>query len=196
MTKSPKKKASIIFDIITWIIVIVSVFVTVISLSSKESGVPSVMGKVLLSIQTNSMEPTIKPGDLILTEKFVKQELNKDDIISFFSIEQGQKIIKTHRIDNVKKINNVVTYITKGDNNPVPDGAEVPPGDIVSVYYGLRVGSLGSILDFLKSQWGFFIFIIVPLFIFLLYQLYVFIILIIENKKEQIINEANGIFKE
>lgn len=196
MTKSPKKKSSIIFDIITWIIVIVSVFVTIISLTSKESGVPSFMGKVLLSIQTNSMEPTINPGDLIITSKYNNQILKKGDIISFFSIEQQQKIIKTHRIDEVVTAGNMITYYTKGDNNVVRDQLGVPAGDIVSVYDGPRIAYLGKALDFLKSQWGFFIFIIVPLFIFLIYQLYVFIVLIIENKKEQIINEANQIPKE
>ncbi len=191
MPKPTKKKLSIVFDILTWAIVIVSVFVTVLSLSTKDKGVSSVFGKILLSIQSNSMEPTIMTGDLIITDDYKQQILNEQDIISFFSVEEGYRIIKTHRIVEVKNIDGIITYVTQGDNNPVPDGVEVPPGDIVSVYHGLKINSIGKVLDLLKSKWGFFIFIIVPLFIFLIYQFYVFIVLIIENKKEQIIKEAN-----
>lgn len=187
MKKAKKKVLSILFNVLIWVVILIASSVTIISISSKDRGVANILGKVPLSIQTNSMEPGIKVGDLILTSKYENQELKKDDIISFFAQEQDKLIVKTHRIIEVKSNSGITNYVTKGDNNPTRDERDVEIGDIISIYSGRRVPFLGKVLDFLKSQWGFFIFIVLPLFVFFIYQLYTFIILVIESKKEQII---------
>jgi len=184
------KLRSLIINVVIWIVVLVAASVTIISISTKDQGVANILGNIPLSIQTDSMEPGIKVGDLILTSEYINQELKKDDVISFFAIEQNKKIIKTHRITEVLDSNGMISYATKGDNSPAQDELHVAPGDIISIYSGKRVPLLGKVLDFLKSQWGFFIFIVLPLFIFFIYQLYTFIVLIIDSKKEQIIASA------
>ncbi len=176
---------SVLLNVILGVIIVLAVVVTVVSLATQEDGVPKVLGYVPLSIQTGSMEDTIMIGDLIITHAYEDQKLEEGQIISFFTIEQEQRIIMTHRIIEVNEVGQMLSYTTQGDNNEIPDKIEVAPGDIISVYEGTRLPMVGSALDLLGSQYGFLFLIIIPLFGFFLYQLYNFIVLVIEMKKEQ-----------
>lgn len=154
-------------------------------MNTKKNGVTNIAGYMPFSIQTGSMDPTIKQGDLIITKIVDSTTLKENDIISFLAEEQNKTIIKTHRIMEIKQQDGMISFVTKGDNNEIEDSVEVAPGDILSIYTNTRIPFLGFIMDFLKSQWGFFFTIIVPLFIFFIYQLYQFIILIIREKQRQ-----------
>ncbi len=175
---------TLVLNIMLAIIVITGVVMTVFALSTREDEVVQVMDYVVLSIQTDSMEDTIMVGDLILTERYDNQRLEEGEIISFFTIIQDQRVIMTHRIVEVQEAEGMITYVTQGDNNLIPDQIEVPPGDIISVYSDFKVPFLGGVFDLLGSQYGFFFLIIIPLFAVFVYQVYNFIILIVEKKKE------------
>lgn len=195
--KKSKKVFSIILNVLLWIIIFVAAGVTIVSLSTKEKGVANVAGYIPFSIQTGSMEDYIKKGDLIITKKYESDiELKKGDVISFFAFEQDTKIIKTHRIEEVKNNNGILTYVTKGDNNPERDDVEVASGDIISIYTGTRIGILGYVLSFLKSKYGFLICIILPLFSIFVYQLYKFIAIIIDEKKKKALKEIEEAKKQ
>lgn len=194
MKDKMKKVLDVLGNILMWSIIIVAACVTIVSLSTKDRGIANVMGYIPFSIQTASMEPTINTGDLIITKKYDgTTKLEKGTIISFFSIEQEKLIVKTHRIDTVIDRNGIISYVTKGDNNNSIDPTEVAPGDIVSVYDGTRCAILGYVLTFLKSQIGFLIFVILPLFAFFIYQLYTFIVLIMDTKKEEALQEIQAL---
>lgn len=176
-----KKVLEIIFNIIMYIIMLFAIIIVVISLNTH--GLATEVGGIyLFSIQTGSMEPTIKSGDLILTNKVNTGELKENDIISFLAMENDTQIIKTHRIIEIKDDGGIISYITKGDNNSIEDASLVAPGDIISAYSGTRIPYLGKIIDVLKSKIGFFFCIIIPLFIFFIYQIIKFIFLIKEYK--------------
>ena len=179
-----KKLFKVITNVVLGIVIVIAAVVTVLSLNTREQGVASIAGYIPFSIQTESMEDTIMTGDLILTKTYTEEEtLSENDIISFFAIEQNQTIIKTHRIIEVKDGDGMVSYVTKGDNNEIQDEVEVATGDIIAVYTGTRIAKMGNVLDFFRSNHGFLLCIILPLFIFFLYQLYSFINLVIEAKK-------------
>lgn len=185
MEKKSNNIFSVLLNVIFVFVIIIAAVVTILSLNTKQD-VASVMGIVPFSIQTPSMEKTIMTGDLIITKDInaYEEELKVDDIISFKSLEQGQKIVKTHRIIDITKDGNLISYITKGDNNDAEDTVSVPPGDVVSVYSGVRVPYLGYAMDFFGSRYGFLFGIILPIFIFFIYQLYVFMELLVELKLE------------
>ncbi len=188
--KKSKKVLSIILNTLLWIVILVAAGVTIVSLNTKEKGVANVAGYIPFSIQTGSMEDYIKKGDLIITQKYnTDTELKTGDVISFFAFEQDTKIIKTHRIIEIKNNGGVLSYVTKGDNNPTKDDVEVAPGDVISIYTGTRIGILGYVLSFLKSKYGFLICIILPLFAIFVYQLYKFIAIIIDEKKKKALKE-------
>lgn len=81
-------------------------------------------------IATGSMEPMIKPGDMVLVEKILKVEdidrLRVGDVVQFST----GNIPISHRIIGIIEEENVKRYLTKGDNNAVPDKELVKPADI------------------------------------------------------------------
>lgn len=69
-------------------------------------------------IATGSMEPLIKPGDVILVDKSIdRNALNVGDIIQF----ERDNILISHRIIEIIEEENGKGYRTKGDNNSVSD---------------------------------------------------------------------------
>ncbi len=179
-----KKILKVVLNVIIWIIIVLAATVTLITLTSREKGVSTIMGYVPLNIQTGSMEPTIKTGDLIITKKYDgTSTLKEGDVISFFARENEQTIIKTHRIKSTIEINGMTSYITRGDNNTADDDQQVAPGDIISTWDGTRIPVLGDVLSFLKTKTGFFVCIILPLAAFFIYQLYKFIMVLLDYKK-------------
>lgn len=81
-------------------------------------------------VATGSMEPMIKPGDMIIAEKILKIEdanrLKVGDIIQF---KRGDILI-SHRIIEIVEEENVKYYRTKGDNNSLPDPDLVKPEEL------------------------------------------------------------------
>lgn len=183
MEKKGNGIISILLDVAFVVVIIVAGVVTVLSLNTKED-VADIGGYIPFSIQTPSMEKTIMQGDLIITKEYNGEELKVGDVISFYSIEQEKKIVKTHRITEIQKDGNYLEYVTKGDNNQAADSVKLAPGDIISVYEGSRVPMVGYAMDFFRSKYGFLFGIILPIFVFFIYQLYVFFELLIEMKLE------------
>ncbi len=69
-------------------------------------------------IATGSMEPMIKPGDVVLIKKVDVNSLKEGDVIQF----RHDDILISHRIVEIIKEEDVVSYRTKGDNNLRADG--------------------------------------------------------------------------
>lgn len=184
-----KKILKVIVNIILWLVILLAALITIISISTRDRGVANIGGMMLFSIQTESMEPEIMAGDLIIGKACNPVDLEVGDIISFFSIEQETTIIKTHRIKEVINQGGVLSFVTKGDNNELADSVDVPVGDVIAIYDGIKIPNGGSVLDFIKSQVGFFVCIIIPLFVFFIYQLYRFIVIVVRMKQEQAVRE-------
>lgn len=171
-----------LLDFLMLVVILFALGVTLISLTSDNSGVSKIGSYIPLSVQTNSMENTIYEGDFIVMEECDTDSLKVGDIIAFFAVEQDITIIKTHRIVNIENNSGSKSFITRGDNNEADDYVPVFPSDVIGVWNGVRISHVGSILDFVSSQYGFLICIILPLFALFIYQIYRFIIVIIEEK--------------
>jgi len=75
-------------------------------------------------VATGSMEPMIKPGDVILINKSIDvNNLKTGDVIQF----QSENILISHRIIGIIEDAKGKSYRTKGDNNSVPDREAVKP---------------------------------------------------------------------
>lgn len=183
-----KKVLNIVLDIVIWVFVAFAALITFLVFTStqNEEGIPSIGNRMLFTVQTDSMEPTIKVGDVVLSKKvedFTK--LKKDDIITFYMDNgQGETIVNTHRIVEAKDNGNGnYSFVTKGDHNPANDNGEAHISDIIGVYTG-RIPLMGKAIDFLKTKTGFFVCIMLPLIAFFLYELIRFIMVVMEGKKE------------
>ena len=179
-----KKVLKIVVNVLAWVILILAFLVTImVFTSTNNGGVPNILGIMPMTVQSQSMEPTFKKGDMILVKQVDLYDLKVDDVITFNTVIQGQRVQNTHRIVEVIEDGGSKSFVTKGDNNPVNDESVVYASDIVGRWTGTKIGGLGKALDFLRTKTGFFVCIVIPMAIFFLFELYKFIMVLIESKK-------------
>ena len=126
-----KKIGSVVVDVLIVLVFIISILVVVASITAKrENGQANVFGYTVNSVQTDSMAPKINEGDLVVstlvTDKNKKDiKLEEGKIVSFYTeLDNGQKILITHRIYEIRDAGNTRIYTTWGDNResaPAPD---------------------------------------------------------------------------
>lgn len=197
MSKVLKRIVNIIVDILVVLILMVSLIVVMLSLTSKSSGVPNILGIAPLSVQTESMEDTINPGDLIfctLTE--IDDEFQVDDVVTFPIEINGEQVLNTHRIVEVVEDDNIIYYRTQGDNeetNPEPDEDLQTASTIVAKYTGTKIPGLGTVLSFIRTQLGFFLCILLPMIIFFIYEAVRVVMNLIAYSKEKAVEEAQAV---
>ena len=199
-----KKIAEICVNVLIWIVVAVSLFITILVFSAQcsEDGVPSVFGKALITVETGSMEPTYNSGDLIFMTKLSADEkanLKPGDIITYrapidINNDGVKGDINTHRIVSVDV--DAKTVKTKGDNeetNAAADNYTVGFNDIIGVCTEKgKLAGVGAVIAFLRSSLGFFLCIVLPMILFFLYELYRFIsIIVTERAKRAPVAKAN-----
>ncbi len=195
MKKVVKRIVNIVIDIIVVMILAVSVLIVTLSLTSNSSGVPNIFGVAPLSVQTGSMEDTLNPGDLIFSEvtNDPSYEYEKGDIVTFPITVNGESVLNTHRIVEVIKDDNITYYRTQGDNketNPDPDEELQTSSTIVAKYTGAKIGGVGNILSFIRTQLGFFLCVLLPMIIFFIYEAIRVIFNIIAYNKEKALEQA------
>ena len=198
-----RKVLGIIGNVFLWIFVAFCALITVLAFAQTSSSynVPSIGATTILNVQTDSMSPTFKAGDIIIGEKLDDAEamqLKVDDVITFAVDDlngDGYRDLNTHRIIEIEKdASGAVTgYVTKGDNNPVEDTDTVLPGAVVCKWNGTKIPSLGKFLSFLQTPTGFLVVIVIPLVLFFLFELIVFIrkFLAIKNEGKKQITQAD-----
>ena len=185
-----KKVAKNIINVLSWVILIFALLITILVFSSeRNNGVPNLLGIMPMSVQSESMKPTFKKGDLIFVKQVDLYDLKVEDTITFYTIVDGNRIMNTHRIVEINEDSGVRTFITKGDNNPVNDTSIVYASDIIGRWNCAKLPGGGKALDFLRSKTGFFICIVIPLAAFFIFELYKFIVVLIESKKPSISKE-------
>lgn len=183
-----KKALKITLSVLAWILLIFALLITVMVFTSdKNNGVPSLFGRMPLTVESGSMEPTFKKGDLIIAKEIDNiNDLKEGDVISFWTNEivDGEKVINTHRIVEVKDNNGTKSFVTKGDNNPQNDTSVVFQGDIIGKWTGTRMPVVGKVMKFLKTKTGFLVCILIPMAIFFLFELFKLIMVIMQMKQQ------------
>lgn len=100
------------------------------------------------AVATGSMEPMIKPGDVILVKKIQNlEEINIGDVIFF----EKEKIYISHRVIDIKEDKKGKVFKTKGDNNSVEDSDLVSPDQLKGIVVKV-VPKIGWPTLFIKSK--------------------------------------------
>lgn len=105
----------------------------------------------LLSVQTGSMAPALRPGDAVAVRQVETADLKPGDVISFRSPADPGVVI-THRIVRVGSADGIITIITKGDSNASADQPLKPSLVIGRVERSLP--NAGYLIDFIHSPAG------------------------------------------
>ena len=187
-----------LINIMIVIVLIVSLIIAVMALTSKANGISTMFGYTIQPIQSDSMKgesPEGYPGgdfgqgDLMIakaTNFDYSKEYEIGDIITFRTKDPSTSEIMliSHRIVDVnEEEGGFLTYQTQGDNretSPAPDQKEkkdyLTSMEIGSVFYsadfkGIILKGWGAPLDFIRTQQGFFLVVLLPMIIFFMYEL-------------------------
>ena len=193
--KKSRKVLNTVINVILIIAIVVAVIATYVSfVSTSGNGVPNIFGLRLLSIQTDSMYPTIDPGDLVLAtgvkDPSKLQKKTDDypgDIITYWTIINGERVLNTHRIVEIYDGGGYLIFQTKGDNNTLEDPLTVHESEVVGQYKA-RIPGVGKVFDYLQTSTGFLIVVVIPVFLFFLFHLVQFFRVLFEyqNVKNRI----------
>ena len=170
--RTGRQKASLAVNIVLAVALVIAALCAYVSFVSKSgNGVPNILGVEVFSVQTDSMYPVLKPGDLII-DKTVKDpsKLRVGDIITYWTVINGQRVLNTHTIHNIYDGGDYLIFETKGENNSIADSLTVHESEVVGKYTA-RIGGVGKALDFLQTSKGFLICIVIPVAAFFLFHL-------------------------
>lgn len=133
-----------IMEIIAIILIYNIILIIVSSINGKDF---SILGYKAYIVDTNSMEPTINVGDIVIVKKVKEDKLKQGDVITF--TEEGEVI--THRITKVETEEKGTQYVTKGDNNNTEDTFKIRYNDIIGEEI-LTIPRLGKTVQILDSK--------------------------------------------
>ena len=185
-----KKGAEILISIVLWAVILLAALFAFTTLATRDQdSVASLAGFTPMIVESDSMAPTFKAGDLIIIKKCDTSSLQQGDIITFHTIINNEYALNTHRIESIAEMEGFRSYTTKGDNNAISDTHVIADGDIVGKYIG-KVPGLGRVMDFLSGSVGFLIIIVLPLLLFFIYQVYHLVMVSINLKKAVAVEEA------
>lgn len=167
-----KKTINIVVNVLLVVAIILAAVCTYVSfVSTSGNGVPSILGVRPFTVQTDSMYPTLKPGDLII-DVAVKDysELRVGDIITYWTIIEGKRVLNTHKIAGIYDGGDYLIFETKGEKVNQTDSLTVHESEIVGVYK-FRIPGVGKVLDYLQTSTGFMIVIVLPVLLFFVFHL-------------------------
>lgn len=185
MKKTLKKIFHVVVDVLVILVLVVSVITLIMALTSKATnGVPSVFGKAVIGVKTDSMNgdkpDSFSANDLLLCDYVGSSQKNnykEGDVITFYQDVDGngENELVTHRI---YKINEDGSFLTKGDNNSTYDQdptnavvfGNVNYYDVQAIYHGTKIPFIGGFINLLQTQIGFFWCILFPMILFFIYQ--------------------------
>ncbi len=205
-----KSVINTIINILIVLVLVVSVLVATLALTSKSSGISTVLGYTVQVIMSDSMSGgsdeyaggDFQSGDVIIGKATSFDTFNtyaEGDIVTFKGILQGNddlgEQLICHRIIDVQERDGVKVYQTQGDNRSIsqlPDQSDVSQyitsASIGAVFHtenydGIKIEGLGKVYQFINSQLGFFLCILLPMIFFFLYVLIKVVINAMEYKK-------------
>lgn len=121
-------------------------------------------------VLSGSMEPTIGVGDVIVVDDVDPGNVEEGDIITFR--RAGDEVPTTHRVIDVREVDDRIEFTTKGDANEDPDAAPVTGDQVVGRVVGIDVPAFGTalfvvpfigyVIRTLGTTHGFVVFFAVP----------------------------------
>jgi len=168
---SSKTLNTIINILLVVVIVFASVCTFVSFVTTSGNGVPSIFGIQLLSIKTDSMYPTFRAGDLAIDVAVNDpSELRVKDIITYWTVIEGERVLNTHRIENIYDGGGYLIFETKGDKNTTVDPLTVHEFEVVGQYKAHIPGG-GKVFDFMQTSIGFLLVVLLPVLLFFIFNL-------------------------
>lgn len=165
MAKWKINKKNIGGKLATALLVAASILCVYVVVQVLTQGYVNFFGYSVFRVVTGSMEPTIAPGSLLISQEVPIDQIQVGDIVCFRSREAnmlGKSI--THRVISVFENGGQICLETRGDANPVADALPVLQSNLIGkvVVYTGQNNALADIMSFLTSGPGFMICVVLP----------------------------------
>ena len=115
--------------------------------------VPKATGSMPLTVLTQSMEPTLPPGTLLVVRPTPVEDIQVGDVVTY-QIVSGQPAVISHRVVSVSSSSDGGrTFVLKGDNNAKADPHPVAAAQIRGVvWYSIpEVGVVNQLVNGSRS---------------------------------------------
>ena len=174
-----KEKTSVTHRVLTIVgtvlcIILIPILLINLTLIAKsyinKDEVPSIGGMLPLIVLTDSMVPEIYSGDLIICKTADAEDIEVNDVISFFDPAGNGTSIVTHRVIEIVEDDGEIFFRTRGDNNNTEDKELVPAENLVGVYK-MRIAGAGHIAMFMQSTAGLIICVVLPIILLVGYDI-------------------------
>lgn len=152
------KPLKIIYSVFVAFIVLVTLLLIISVLPIERLPGGQAVDFKVMTVISGSMEPAIKMGSVVVVKP--SEEYKIGDVITFGPYTK-EKTPTTHRINDIRVVEDVAYYITKGDANSSPDQKEVSEKEIIGKVL-FSVPYLGYAVDAAKKPMGFMLIIIAP----------------------------------
>lgn len=126
------------------------VFLVLFALLLLCSVFPTKGGPKIFVVLSGSMEPKIHPGSIVIINQ--QRDYEVGDVVTF-GANTLKTIPTTHRIVEIKEVDGVKMYTTKGDANNSPDSATISK-DTVRGKVFVSVPYVGYLLSAVKTKQG------------------------------------------
>ncbi len=164
-----KKVLKIVGNVLAAAIIAVEIIMVLFIVVMKSSGgEPSIFGYKMYVIISESMEPEINKGDVIISKKYSGQKLKEGDVITYLGKENdlvGKTV--THKIIRVSEDQSEIE--TQGVANSTADPI-IGPSDVKAVMIRKAV-VIGAVYSIITTTWGFICFVILPMVIMIISEI-------------------------
>jgi signal peptidase len=144
-------------------------------------------------IATNSMEPIINVGDVVIVDSGINlDDLKKDQIIAFYADIRGdgRKVVVVHYLDSVSEVDGVRIFRTRPEINDSIDPWKLKDEDIIG-NHKLTIPKIGPVLLFAQSTMGRIVLIIDVVVIYVILLILLLIAPMLELMTSDAINKSS-----
>lgn len=132
--------------------------------------VPSFAGIFPMIVLSDSMYPEFSSGDLIICRTTDPEDVEIDDVISFFDPQGNGTSVVSHRVVAITEEDGVLYFTTKGDYNNAEDSVAVSEEDLVGVYTGVHLAGVGNAAMFMQTVPGLIVCVVIPILLLIGYD--------------------------
>ena len=123
-------------------------------------------------VATTSMQPILKPGDIIIVKPVNVEELSSGMLISFYLDfnEQGKKRVLTHYFVKKEEVDGKVYLRTQRENSNNLDSWKLNCQSVIGVYV-FKINKIGKLVSFFRHPVGLHILLVAILVIIVIVYL-------------------------
>jgi signal peptidase len=115
--------------------------------------VPSVGGYLPLIVLSDSMNPLIESGDMIICRSAGAGEVQVGDVIAFIDPAGDGTSVVSHRVTSINNEDGELSFRTQGDANNAEDEMSVPEESLLGIYQR-DIPGIGNVAMFLQTTNG------------------------------------------